>query len=397
LLLVVQNCKAGKDWTYTLNEDHEKEAGPTKWHEVDEACAQVGTQSPIDATFKKAVIWPASFPNPNFTVAPPAECGKAHYMVTRHTTQVDFAATCPKSFEITWKGKTFKLLQFHWHSPAEHTVDGKYYAMEVHYVYISDDKQLVVVGVFMDADKTLPEKCKYAQMKDIEECHRANFFDTLLRTRIPQPPYPAGGVQTLEPSPLHNPYHEFIPPIDKYYFHYSGSLTTPGCGPVEWILVPTPVKIFDSSLTLYRNMINAVPNKRLHPKPDINKLFNDADFPWDEEHGVNNRPVQPLRGKDNPIREFYKVYVKNGGSRPHALASYAPGSMFATPEASPVYNGTTVLAGVVLAMLFVVVFFAGRATALRNAKARKVAFLDAGVALADARRDTTEGAALAEA
>jgi carbonic anhydrase len=397
-LLVVQNCQA-KDWSYTPYRD-QKAAGPDQWHLVDANCLQQGTQSPINAVFKEAVIWPNSFPDPNLTVAAPKECMKAQFVVNRHTTEVNFGETCPGSFDLTWKGKKFSLLQFHWHSPAEHTLDGKHYAMEVHHVYIAADKQLLVMGIFMDADKPLAERCKYASMSDIAECHRAQWFDTLLRQRFPHPPYTPGGVRTLEASPIHNPFTEFIPPMDKHYYHYSGSLTTPGCGPnVEWILNPTPVKIFDSSLTLYRNMINSVPQNRLFPNPAVNEEFANAPFSWNAEQGTNNRPVQPLRGKDNPIRELYKVHV-NLPSKPsgaHAVASLVPGPWMPTSQASSAYNGTVVIAGFLLALFFLSVFLAARGALLRKASMRQVANCQAGVALADTQQDLMERPSIGEA
>jgi carbonic anhydrase len=40
-------------------------------------------------------------------------------------------------------------VQFHFHSPSEHTINGKHYAMEVHLVHKNDEGQLAVVGALM--------------------------------------------------------------------------------------------------------------------------------------------------------------------------------------------------------------------------------------------------------
>jgi len=50
---------------------------------------------------------------------------------------------------------SYELRQYHFHSPSEHTVEGRHYPMEMHLVHISQDKKLAVIGVFI---KNLPRK-----------------------------------------------------------------------------------------------------------------------------------------------------------------------------------------------------------------------------------------------
>ena len=46
----------------------------------------------------------------------------------------------------------FKLLQFHMHAPAEHTVKGQVYDFEMHFVHTYLDGSLgAVIGVFFDS------------------------------------------------------------------------------------------------------------------------------------------------------------------------------------------------------------------------------------------------------
>jgi len=54
----------------------------------------------------------------------------------------------PKSAKcmVSIKGKTYKLVQFHFHTPSEHTIDGKQYEMEMHLVHADENGNLCVLG-----------------------------------------------------------------------------------------------------------------------------------------------------------------------------------------------------------------------------------------------------------
>jgi carbonic anhydrase len=65
---------------------------------------------------------------------------------------------------VSVDGRAYNLLQFHYHTPAEHTVDREHAPMEVHFVFLDSQKQagepnsLLVVGAGMvegKADKDL--------------------------------------------------------------------------------------------------------------------------------------------------------------------------------------------------------------------------------------------------
>lgn len=47
-------------------------------------------------------------------------------------------------------GERFELLQFHFHGPSEHTIDGKRFALENHFVHKSAAGRLAVLGVFIN-------------------------------------------------------------------------------------------------------------------------------------------------------------------------------------------------------------------------------------------------------
>mmetsp|Transcript_27825 Transcript_27825/g.36209 ORF Transcript_27825/g.36209 Transcript_27825/m.36209 type:complete len:367 (+) Transcript_27825:118-1218(+) len=49
--------------------------------------------------------------------------------------------------DISVEGKLYRLSQFHFHSPAEHTVDNVQYALEMHLVHVSQQSELAVIGL----------------------------------------------------------------------------------------------------------------------------------------------------------------------------------------------------------------------------------------------------------
>jgi len=107
-------------------------------------------------------------------------------------------------------GGLHKFWQYHFHTPAEHTVDGKLYDAEVHFVFyrLSDPSQLLVVGVLL-------ELAEESDSDIIEE--------------------------TLD-------VHKFLGRAGSDYWHYQGSLTTPPCSEgVQWVVMQKPLQISHKS------------------------------------------------------------------------------------------------------------------------------------------------------
>jgi carbonic anhydrase len=110
------------------------------------------------------------------------------------------------------EGQEFELLQFHTHVPSEHRIDGESFLLEVHYVHQNAEGELAVVSVLYKEGEDHP---KFSQ-----------YFSTI--PAIVGEPVPS--VSSLNGL--------FIATIDKSYYRYNGSLTTPPCTEgVRWYVL----------------------------------------------------------------------------------------------------------------------------------------------------------------
>lgn len=138
------------------------------------------------------------------------------------------------------RGRHFELAQFHFHAASEHTIDGKVFPLEGHFVFKAKDGRLAVVGVMYqegEANKLAGEVLEALGDAGEGEIEREDIAIML--------------------------------PRDKSYHHYLGSLTTPPLSEnVEWYVLDTPVTLSKAQIAGF--------NAR---------------------YSHNNRKVQPLNGR----------------------------------------------------------------------------------------------------
>uniref|UniRef100_A0A0D6R2U7 Alpha-carbonic anhydrase domain-containing protein n=1 Tax=Araucaria cunninghamii TaxID=56994 RepID=A0A0D6R2U7_ARACU len=174
--------------------------GPERWGELKEewsACGKGMQQSPIDVVKRRAKVWPdlgrlrRIYRSANATLL-----NRGHDIMVKWP----YGAG---SIEID--GKKYTLNQCHWHTPAEHTVDGRRYPLEMHLVHESEDKKIAVVGILY----------KYGR----PDTFLAELMDEIKSITDMVPPE--------EPLGIVNPTHIKIG--SRKYYRYIGSLTTPPC------------------------------------------------------------------------------------------------------------------------------------------------------------------------
>jgi carbonic anhydrase len=218
---------ANVHWSY------EGEEGPTSWGKLDpsfELCAKGEHQSPVD-------IMPRRSKAPDVIMVYHPTAGAV--VDNGHTVEVDLD---PGSF-IVVDGTRFDLIQFHVHTPSEHTVAGDRFPLELHLVHRSKAGALAVVAVLYT--EGAPSPTLASVWKDLPRAKGS--------VKLKKPFDPSGLI-----------------PKDQAAYRYDGSLTTPPCteGVIWYVL-------------------------RRQATEDIARI--DA---LKRRFGANARPVQELAGRE---------------------------------------------------------------------------------------------------
>ena len=155
-----------------------------------------------------------------------------------HTVEFSYA----EGSALNLNGESFELLQFHFHTDSEHTVNGNHFPMECHLVHQnSASGALAVVSVL------------------IEEGEENEFLATFSDN------YPENEGDTFTSEALVNVEH--LLPENGAYYNYSGSLTTPPCSEeVSWFVMKNPVQ---ASSTQISNM-HAILSDNYRPTQALN-------------------------------------------------------------------------------------------------------------------------------
>lgn len=228
LLLCPTAFAATAHWEYS------GEAGPAQWARLTPEFGQCAgsNQSPVNlAGLVEAELAPLQF----------------HYLPggktlvnNGHTVQVNYA---PGS-TLQLDGMAFELKQFHFHAPSENLIEGRSYPLEGHLVHANDKGDLAVVAVMFEAGRANAALSQAWQVL----------------------PTKAGETRALK-VPLSA---EPLLPIQRDYYRFSGSLTTPPCSEgVRWLVMKQPVQVSQAQIDAFKAVMH-------HP---------------------NNRPVQPLNGR----------------------------------------------------------------------------------------------------
>lgn len=192
------------------------------WTEVAGLCATGHEQSPINLSSASPM---AETPD----LAPRYLPASGSFLNNGHTLQFTPANA---NGVLTIGQDAFALAQFHFHSPAEHTLDRRAYPLELHFVHRNGAGHLAVVGVFIEEGaENAALAALLAQMPVAEGEQSATQVDVDLNALLPP---------------------------DRAYFAYAGSLTTPPCSEgVRWNVLRTPLQASPEQIAALREALGA--------------------------------------------------------------------------------------------------------------------------------------------
>ncbi len=136
-----------------------------------------------------------------------------------------------KGSTISVDHKDYKLLQFHFHALSEHTIGGKHYPLEIHFVHKYADDDYAVIALLIKEGNENPLLKKYL---DRFPKYKNTSFRSLGKFEL---------IKLL--------------PHNKSYFHYNGSLTTPPCSEVvNWYVLRTALTASKAQIKKLSQMLH---------------------------------------------------------------------------------------------------------------------------------------------
>ncbi len=213
LCVAAAKAAGGGHWGYS------GEGGPDHWGSLsgDNLACSAGTQqSPVDISGAIDAELPS--------LKVDWKAGPARIVNNGHTIQINAA----EGSTLMRGDQSYSLLQFHFHAPSEHLVDGKSFPMEVHFVHKSaQGSGLGVLGVFVQSGA-------------------AHETMSILAASFPGK---AGGEADITVDP------NALLPSSLSYWTYEGSLTTPPCSEVvDWMVLREPLSVADGDIARFTEL-----------------------------------------------------------------------------------------------------------------------------------------------
>jgi len=240
--------------------------GPSEWSKIDPHCGVPGIQSPINLN----ATGEGEEPEPvTLTVNRKQGCEALQAEINQHTVMVTFPEDCGKRYEAAYAGKTFHLLQFHFHSPSEHTVNGEHLDAEMHMVHKAEDGSELVFALFLKKGESNPH---------LAEVWRLWAPLSKAATGATEP---VTSVRRVEFSETLNPW-KFLDEHAGGFYQYNGTFTTPPCDEAaKWVIFEQPESISEEQLELFRRVVQNQPGSQVDSRTD----------------SFDNRPIQDAAGR----------------------------------------------------------------------------------------------------
>jgi carbonic anhydrase len=216
--------------------DYSEDKGPKEWANLDERynmCTQGKNQSPIN------IINSIDAKLPNLELQ--GEAKASTFTNNGHTVKVDFNS----GNYLNFNNKKFSLKNIVFHTPSENQIDGKVYPMEAQLVHSDSYDNLAIISVLFEVSND------------------DNMTLNKLLRNLPESPEEG---KTIEEIKSEVSGYELLP-MNKDYYSFTGSLTTPPCNEgVRWFVMKDSVTISQNQLKDFETVIN----NNIRPVQEIN-------------------------------------------------------------------------------------------------------------------------------
>ena len=240
------------------NHDPASPIGPLHWAEIGfPTCGQGMRQSPVNIRTDKVAAYHGA------PLLLRYESSELAVENTGHVVEVPIPADVQDTLQIG--GDRYGLVQYHFHAPSEHAVNGRRAAVEAHFVHMNAQGATAVVGVFYrrgpHPNPVLDRILLSAPETAGEEAHAGEASPAALFRHL-------RGVSTMRGGPV----------CVNSFYAYDGSLTTPGCTEdVRWSVLADGGQVSNAAVARLHRVIGHFPNY--------------------DGYRNNNRPTQPLNGR----------------------------------------------------------------------------------------------------
>ncbi|XP_020204751.1 alpha carbonic anhydrase 7 [Cajanus cajan] len=230
-----------------FNYDVKSEIGPFNWGDIKpewSKCKNGSMQSPIDLLNERVqIVSHLGTLQMNYRPSNATLKNRGH--------DIKLAWLAGTSY-LQINGTQYVLKQFHWHSPSEHTIDGKRLDLELHMVHETPSGQTAVIGMLYKVG-TVPDPFLALLTKHLVTISNSTGAEK--------------DVGVMDPRLVK------ISISGTQYYRYVGSLTTPPCTEdVSWTILREMRSVSREQIRLLREAVH-------------------------DDSGVNARPLQPINNR----------------------------------------------------------------------------------------------------
>ncbi len=237
--ILVVSLLAGSALTQAASHGHwsySGHTGPEHWGDLDPAFAACGKgqqQSPVDIS----TVYSQPLDKLNFNY----QSSRIAIVNNGHSIQHDYD---PGSF-LEIANQRYQLMQLHFHTPSEESINGRRAPMDIHLVHRNDTGEIAVVAVQIEQGQSAHKLIGEIWSKMPTEQNVISTFTTRQ--------YNASALL----------------PQSKQYWTFMGSLTTPPCTEgVRWIVLKEPIRFSAKQIAQFKKRfkMNARPVQALNQR-----------------------------------------------------------------------------------------------------------------------------------